>query len=119
MVVDGFARERPVVLFDYAGVGGSSGRTPATVRQMAFDAVSLIEAPDLRQGAAWARRCGRASWIGVVGTRVSRFPAVRHTELTPGSERVGFEPAPRARSNEPPMAAPGAIDEAVGSPKPT
>ena len=48
-LVDGFARERSVMLFDNTGVGGSSGETPATVREMALDAVAFIDALGLQQ----------------------------------------------------------------------
>lgn len=48
-VIDGFARDRPVVLFDNAGVGSSSGPTPTTVRAMAHDAVAFIGALELTQ----------------------------------------------------------------------
>jgi pimeloyl-ACP methyl ester carboxylesterase len=48
-VVDGFARDRPVVLFDNTGVGGSSGETPATVREMALDAAAFMDALGLQQ----------------------------------------------------------------------
>jgi pimeloyl-ACP methyl ester carboxylesterase len=43
-VVDGFARKRPVVLFDNAGVGRSGGATPDTVGTMAEHAVAFIDA---------------------------------------------------------------------------
>lgn len=49
VVVDGFAREHPVILFDNTGVGGSSGETPATVREMALDAAAFIDALGLQQ----------------------------------------------------------------------
>ena len=61
-VIDGFARERPVILFDNVGVGSSSGLTPTTVRAMASDAVAFIAALGLRAGgparvlAGWVRR---------------------------------------------------------------
>lgn len=48
-VTDGFGRERPVVLFDNAGVGSSGGQTPATVREMALDAVAFLDALGLQQ----------------------------------------------------------------------
>jgi pimeloyl-ACP methyl ester carboxylesterase len=38
-----------VILFDNAGVGGSSGTTPSTVRQMARDAIAFLAAIDLDQ----------------------------------------------------------------------
>ena len=49
VVVDGFARDRQVILFDNTGVGGSSGETPATVREMAADAVAVIGGLGLQQ----------------------------------------------------------------------
>jgi pimeloyl-ACP methyl ester carboxylesterase len=49
VVVDGFARTRPVVLFDNRGVSRSSGTTPDTVAAMASDAVAFITAMGLKQ----------------------------------------------------------------------
>lgn len=49
LVVDGFARERPVVLVDNAGVGSSGGATPETVRAMADHVVAFIAALGLAQ----------------------------------------------------------------------
>ena len=43
-VVDGFARERPVVLFDNAGVSRSGGITPDDVSSMADHAAAFIAA---------------------------------------------------------------------------
>ncbi len=43
-IVDGLAAEHYVVAFDNRGVGGSGGTTPATVAQMADDAVAFIKA---------------------------------------------------------------------------
>jgi pimeloyl-ACP methyl ester carboxylesterase len=41
-VVDGFATERPVILFDNRGVGRSSGLTPETVADMASDVMAFV-----------------------------------------------------------------------------
>ena len=41
-VVDGIAAERRVITFDNRGVGASSGSTPATIEEMATDAVTFI-----------------------------------------------------------------------------
>jgi pimeloyl-ACP methyl ester carboxylesterase len=46
-LVDALARDRRVVTFDNAGVGGSSGTTPSTIAQMAHDAIAFLEALDL------------------------------------------------------------------------
>jgi pimeloyl-ACP methyl ester carboxylesterase len=41
-VTDGFAASRPVVLFDNAGVAGSSGETPDTIEAMADHAAAFV-----------------------------------------------------------------------------
>ena len=43
-VTDGLAKGREVILFDNAGVAGSSGETPASFQEMAAHAVSFIRA---------------------------------------------------------------------------
>jgi pimeloyl-ACP methyl ester carboxylesterase len=43
-VVDGIAAKRRVITFDNRGVGASSGATPATIEEMARDAVTFIRA---------------------------------------------------------------------------
>ena len=43
-VVDGIAAKRRVITFDNRGVGASSGSTPATIEEMASDAVIFIRA---------------------------------------------------------------------------
>jgi pimeloyl-ACP methyl ester carboxylesterase len=43
-VVDGIAAERRVITFDNRGVGASTGTTPATIADMARDAVTFIKA---------------------------------------------------------------------------
>jgi pimeloyl-ACP methyl ester carboxylesterase len=43
-VVDGIAAKHRVIAFDNRGVGASSGSTPATIEQMASDAVTFIRA---------------------------------------------------------------------------
>jgi pimeloyl-ACP methyl ester carboxylesterase len=49
MITNGFAQDRPVVLFDNAGVGLSGGETPDNVADMARHAVAFIEALGLTQ----------------------------------------------------------------------
>jgi len=46
-LVDALARDRRVVTFDNAGVGGSTGTTPSTITQMARDAIAFLEALEL------------------------------------------------------------------------
>lgn len=43
-LVDALAGSRRVIAFDNTGVGGSSGRTPATVADMARDALAFLDA---------------------------------------------------------------------------
>jgi pimeloyl-ACP methyl ester carboxylesterase len=43
-LIDALASNRRVLAFDNAGVGGSSGSTPNTVEQMAYDAIAFIAA---------------------------------------------------------------------------
>jgi pimeloyl-ACP methyl ester carboxylesterase len=44
LVTDGLAAQREVILFDNAGIGASSGQTPASIPAMATDAIAFIKA---------------------------------------------------------------------------
>jgi pimeloyl-ACP methyl ester carboxylesterase len=48
-VVNALAKDRPVVVFNNAGVGTSSGETPDNVAQMALDAMKFISALGLKR----------------------------------------------------------------------
>jgi pimeloyl-ACP methyl ester carboxylesterase len=48
-LIDALATNRRVIAFDNAGVGGSTGTTPNTVEQMAYDAIAFIAAMDAGQ----------------------------------------------------------------------
>lgn len=48
-VVNGLAKDRPVIVFDNTGVGKTSGRTPDNVEQMATDAGNFIYALGLKK----------------------------------------------------------------------
>ncbi|MGO9490398.1 MAG: alpha/beta fold hydrolase [Solirubrobacteraceae bacterium] len=48
-LIDALSAERRVVMFDNAGVGGSSGTTPHTVGAMARNAIAFLEAVDLQE----------------------------------------------------------------------
>ena len=48
-VTDGFAQDRPVVLFDNAGVAGTSGDTPNSIEAMADHAATFVGALGLSQ----------------------------------------------------------------------
>jgi pimeloyl-ACP methyl ester carboxylesterase len=44
LIVDGLAADREVITFDYPGVGGSSGVTPATVAELTVDCLDFLRA---------------------------------------------------------------------------
>src|ERR1700677_1785134 len=48
-VIDGFAENRPVILFDNAGVAPSRGATPDTIVEMAQHAADFVGALGLSQ----------------------------------------------------------------------
>ena len=48
-LIDALASNRRVITFDNVGVGGSTGTTPNTVEQMAYDATAFMVALDLGQ----------------------------------------------------------------------
>src|SRR6202158_1670525 len=48
-VTDGLARDREVILFDNAGVSGSSGEVPTTFERMGANAIAFIKALGLKQ----------------------------------------------------------------------
>ncbi|WP_207839650.1 alpha/beta fold hydrolase [Williamsia soli] len=48
-VVDGIAAQHRVVVIDNRGVGGSGGRTPETIEEMAHDAIAFIDALGLEK----------------------------------------------------------------------
>src|ERR1700685_614211 len=48
-LIDALATTRRVVTFDNAGVGGSTGTTPATIEQMGRDAIAFIAALGIGQ----------------------------------------------------------------------
>ena len=43
-IVDGLAASRPVIAFNYRGVGASGGKAPLTVAEMAEDTIAFIRA---------------------------------------------------------------------------
>jgi pimeloyl-ACP methyl ester carboxylesterase len=48
-ITDGFARDRPVILLDNAGVGSSSGETPTTIEAMADHVADFVDALGLQE----------------------------------------------------------------------
>jgi len=55
-VTDGFAKNRPVILFDNAGVASSSGQTPDTIDAMAGTPPISSRRLDFRRLICWASR---------------------------------------------------------------
>jgi pimeloyl-ACP methyl ester carboxylesterase len=47
VLIDALASKRRVLTFNNAGVGSSTGSTPGTIEQMAYDAIAFIDALDL------------------------------------------------------------------------
>ena len=48
-ISDGFARDRPVILLDNAGVGSSSGETPTTIEAMADHVADFVDALGIQE----------------------------------------------------------------------
>jgi len=71
-VTDGFAKDRPVVLFDNAGVAGTSGDTPNSIEAMADHAAAFVSALGLSQ----------VDVLGFsIGGYISQTLALRHRTL--------------------------------------
>jgi pimeloyl-ACP methyl ester carboxylesterase len=82
-VTDGLAAHRPVVLFDNAGVAGTSGQTPDTVEAQAEDAAAFIHALGLT----------RVDLLGFsIGGYVAQALTLSHPELVHRLVLVGTKP---------------------------
>jgi pimeloyl-ACP methyl ester carboxylesterase len=82
-VTDGLAAGRPVILFDNAGVAGSSGETPHTIEAMGDHASAFIEAIGLKQ----------VDILGFsIGGCVAQALVLRHPELIRRLVLVGTTP---------------------------
>jgi pimeloyl-ACP methyl ester carboxylesterase len=89
-VTDGFARSRPVILFDNAGVASSSGETPDTIDAMAEHAADFVGALSLPQ----------IDLLGFsIGGYVAQALAIGHSRLVRRLILVGTGP----RAGEPPQ----------------
>ena len=73
-LIDGLAQRRHVVTFDNTGVGGSTGRTPSTVEQMAHNALAFIAALGFAQ-------------VDVLGFSIGSFVAQEMVLIRPGLVR--------------------------------
>ncbi|MCI3270569.1 alpha/beta fold hydrolase [Streptomyces cylindrosporus] len=73
-LIDALGSARRVITFDNTGVGGSTGTTPHTVEQMAYDAIAFTEALDLGQ-------------VDVLGFSLGSFVAQEIALIRPGTVR--------------------------------
>jgi pimeloyl-ACP methyl ester carboxylesterase len=87
-LTDGFARGRPVILFDNAGVASSSGETPNTIDAMAEHATDFVHALGLSQ----------IDLLGFsIGGYIAQALTLRHPQLIRRLMLVGTGP----RAGEP------------------
>ena len=105
-LIDALAETRRVVTFDNTGVGGSTGRTPSTVEQMAKDAIAFIAAKGFDQ-------------VDVLGFSIGSFVAQEMVLIRPGLVRrlVLASSAPQGAAGMHGWA--DAVIGAVGVPAPT
>jgi pimeloyl-ACP methyl ester carboxylesterase len=91
-LVDPLARTREVILFDNAGVGGSTGSVPRTVTAMAHDALSFIDALELREIDVLAFSLGGyiAQELVLIRPRLVRRLVLAGTGPQGGEEMHGF-----------------------------
>jgi pimeloyl-ACP methyl ester carboxylesterase len=86
LLLNGFARDRPVILFDNAGVASSTGETPDTIEAMADQAAAFVGALKLTE-------------LDVLGFSIGGYSAqafvLRHPHLVRRLMLVGT--APRAQ----------------------
>ena len=82
-VTDGLAQQREVILFDNAGIGATSGETPATIAGMAANAVAFIKALGI----------GKTDVLGYsIGGKVAQEIAVQAPDLIRKLVLVGTGP---------------------------
>ncbi|MFF7474095.1 alpha/beta fold hydrolase [Streptomyces sp. NPDC008092] len=105
-LVDALSGARRVVTFDNAGVGGTTGRTPDTIEQMARDALAFLDALDL----------GRADLLGFsIGSFVAQQIALTRPDAI--RSLVLASSAPRGAAGMHGWAP--EVIEATGAPEPT
>ena len=82
-VTDGLAQQREVILFDNAGIGASSGKTPTSFPEMARDAIAFIKALGI----------GKTDVLGYsIGGKVAQEIAVQASDLVRKLILVGAGP---------------------------
>ena len=95
-VTDGFARDRPVILFDNAGVAGSSGETPERIDAMADHASAFVRSLELSQVDLLGFSIG--GYVSQVLTL--RDPALVRRMILVGTGPRGLEPTQDPQSAE-------------------
>src|SRR5712672_3086243 len=95
-VTDGLAASRPIILFDNAGVAGSSGETPATIEAMADHAADFIGA----LGLSHVDFLGFSIGGYVAQALCLRHPAVVRRLLLVGTGPRGGEPSHDPKTGE-------------------
>jgi pimeloyl-ACP methyl ester carboxylesterase len=88
-VTDGFARSRPVILFDNAGVSGSSGETPDTMEAMADRAADFVGA----LGLSTVDVLGHSIGGYIAQTLALRHPKIARRLILAGTGPRGGEPS--------------------------
>jgi pimeloyl-ACP methyl ester carboxylesterase len=73
-IVDGLAATRPVIAFNYRGVGASGGKAPLTVAEMAEDTIAFIRALGFED-------------VDLIGFSLGGFVAQEIVQKTPGLVR--------------------------------
>jgi pimeloyl-ACP methyl ester carboxylesterase len=95
-VTDGFAATRPVILFDNAGVAGSSGKTPETIEAMAEHAADFVGALGVSMVDVLGFSIG-----GYIAQALSlQHPALLRRLILMGTGPRGGEPAQDPKSAE-------------------
>jgi pimeloyl-ACP methyl ester carboxylesterase len=101
VLVDALALTREVILFDNAGVGGSTGTVPRTVTAMAHDALAFIDALELREIDVLGFSLGGyvAQELALVRPRLVRRLVLAGTAPQGGEDLHGFTDDMYAHAN--------------------
>jgi len=92
LLTDGFAKDRPVILFDNAGVAGTTGETPSTIDAMADHVATFVNALDLT----------KVDVLGFsIGGYVAQAFALRHSQLVRRLMLLGTGPRAGERRDDP------------------
>ena len=94
-VVNGLAKDRPVIVFDNTGVGKSGGATPDNVAQMASDVTHFITALGLEKVDLLDTDCGFIGRKSVHASCYEGFTA--HRSPGRGRSTSAFSPMRAAR----------------------